>query len=183
MKFATESKMKTWYQAIDLQRKLLANPIPEPEEIPKTGFSLMGDHLAPIPNPYAEPSDDDSDEDYFATVTQPPLPQAPLPWNPVQNYSYPKPQADLAGPPVPLPPSMASNSSQTNVIQQENRWSAPDIYNHNGSRPLPNDAVTRQVPANPGIPPRLYHPSRSTILTAPPRLGLRPLLKDEADGK
>lgn len=181
MKFATESKMKIWYQAIDLQRNKLAHPVTEPKEIPNPDWAWTRDHMAPIPNPYADASDDNSDEGYFATDTQPSHPRLPPPRVPIQNYSYPKSQADLAGPSVPLPPPMASNSSQANVVQQENRYKAPDVYSRNRSRPLPNDAITSQVPANPGIPTHLYHPSRSPILMAPPRLGLRPLIKDASD--
>jgi hypothetical protein len=181
MKFATESKMKTWYQAIELQRKKLARPVPEPEEIPKTGFSWMGDHLAPIPNPNAEPSDDDSVEDYFATVTQPPLPQAPLPRNPVQYYQAKWP-ADLVGRSVRPPPAMAMNSSHTSVAQQHSRsYSNPDINAHTGDRSLQTNTMNSQIPALPGITPHQHHPSRSPILVAPPRLSLRPLIKDESD--
>ena len=139
--------------------------------------------MAPIPNPYAEPpSDDDSDEGYFATVTQPPLPQVPLPRNPIQNYSYQKSQADLAGPSVPIPPSMASNSSHASVAQQHSRSSStPDINAHTGDRSLPINTMNSQIPVLPGITPHQHHPSRSPILIAPPRLGLRPLIKDESD--
>lgn len=73
MKFATESKMKTWYQATDFQRKMVARFDPEPKEIPNPDWTWMRDHMEPIPNPYTEPpSDCDSDEDYFATVTPAP---------------------------------------------------------------------------------------------------------------
>jgi hypothetical protein len=41
MKFATESKMKTWYQAIDLQRKMLARSDPEPKEITNADWTWM----------------------------------------------------------------------------------------------------------------------------------------------
>lgn len=168
MKFATESKMRTWEQAIKLQREKLAHPVPKPEEIPKTDFPWMKDHMAPFPNPYADALDDDSDDDYFATVAQPSQPRVPPPRFPIQNYSYPKPQADLAGYPGPLPPS--------------NRYTAPAMP-RNRSQPLPDDAITSQIPPVPAIPPHFYHPSRSPILMAPPRLGLRPLLEDEADSK
>jgi hypothetical protein len=79
MKFGTESKMRTWDQAIDLQRKKLAQPVPEPKEIPKADFAWMKNHMTPIPNPYADASDDDSDSDYFADVSQPSHPRIPPP--------------------------------------------------------------------------------------------------------
>ncbi len=164
MKFATESKMKTWYQAIDLQKKVLAHP---------------------IPNPYAEPpsdDSDDSDEGSSAPNTQPPRPKSPLPRNPIQNYSYQNSQADIAVPSVRAPPAMASNSSHASVAQQHNRsYSTPDINTHNEDRSLGNSTMASQVPAIPGITPHQHHPSRSSILIAPPRLGLRPLIKADSD--
>jgi len=184
MKFATESKMKTWYQAIDHQRERLAHPDPDPEmkEILSSDWTWMRDHVALIPNPYAESSDDDSDEDYHATVTQPPLPQFPLPRNPIQNYAHQKSQADLAGPSVRPHPAMASNSSYMSVAQQHSRsYSTPDINAHPGDRSLPISTMNSQIPALPGTTPHQHRPSRSPILIAPPRLGLRPPIKTESD--
>jgi hypothetical protein len=152
MKFATESKMKTWRQAIELQRKKLAQPVPEPKE---------------FPNP--------------DSVTLPPLPQAPLPRN-LQNYYQAKWPADLAGRSVRPPPAMALNSSDTSVAQQHSRsYSTPDINAHTGDRSLPINTVNSQIPALPGLTPHQHHPSRSPILIAPPRLGLRPPIKNESD--
>jgi len=59
MKFATESKMKTWYQEIDRLRRLNA---PVPERSQKTELPTFPQGRAtpnPTPNPYKNDTEDE----------------------------------------------------------------------------------------------------------------------------
>jgi hypothetical protein len=61
MKLPTESKMKTWYEELERVRKL--NTV-SPAENPTPDFAWINtDQTGPLPNPYKQYDDEDTDDE------------------------------------------------------------------------------------------------------------------------
>ncbi|RKF63852.1 Rho guanine nucleotide exchange factor scd1 [Golovinomyces cichoracearum] len=85
--------------------------------------------------------------------TAPAIPRAPSRGSQNPGESY---QLNGRTPQRPSLPVMSSQSQANAALQRNRSYSTPDINAQNGTRRLPNGAIS-QVPAVPGIPPHLHH--------------------------